>query len=51
MASMGIKTGIDFGKLMALRAQLAQWLAGECLHGSIAQAGLPKTLRTPEVTA
>ena len=50
-ASMGIETGIDFGKLMVLRAQVAQWLAGECLHGSIAQAGLPKTLRTPEVTA
>jgi len=50
-ASMGIATGIDFDKLMALRAQVAQWLAGECLHGSIAQAGLPKTLRTPEMTA
>ena len=50
-ASMGIDTGIDFGKLMALRQQVAQWLAGECLHGSIAQAGLPKTLRTPEVMA
>jgi hydroxymethylglutaryl-CoA lyase len=50
-ASMGMETGIDFGKLMALRAQVAQWLAGECLHGSIAQAGLPKTLRTPEVMA
>ena len=51
MASMGIKTGIDFGKLMALRTQVAQWLAGECLHGAIAQAGLPKTFRTPEVMA
>lgn len=51
MASMGIDTGIDFGKLMALRAQVAQWLAGECLHGSIAQAGLPKTLRTPQEMA
>ena len=50
-ASMGIETGIDFGKLMALRAQVAQWLAGECLHGSIAQAGLPKTLRTEVMTA
>lgn len=49
MASMGIDTGIDFGKLMTLRAQVAQWLAGECLHGSIAQAGLPKTLRNAEV--
>jgi hydroxymethylglutaryl-CoA lyase len=36
---------------MALRAQGAQWLAGESLHGAIAQAGLPKTLRTPEVMA
>ena len=35
-ASMGIETGIDFDQLMALRAQVAQWLAGECLHGSIA---------------
>lgn len=51
MASMGIQTGIDFGKLMALRAQVAHWLAGECLHGSIAQAGLPKTLRPEEMTA
>ncbi len=51
MTSMGIETGIDFGKLMALRVQVAQWLAGECLHGSIAQAGLPKTLRTPQVMA
>ncbi len=44
-ASMGIETGIDFDRLMALRAQVTQWLAGESLHGSIAQAGLPKTLR------
>ena len=51
MASMGIDTGIDFGQLIALRAQVAQWLAGECLHGSIAQAGLPKTLRPEEMTA
>jgi hydroxymethylglutaryl-CoA lyase len=51
LASMNIGTGIDLGKLMALRAQVAQWLAGECLHGSIAQAGLPKTLRNAEVMA
>jgi hydroxymethylglutaryl-CoA lyase len=51
MASMDIDTGIDFVKLMALRAQVAQWLAGECLHGSIAQAGLPKTLRPEEMMA
>lgn len=49
MGSMGIQTGIDIDKLMALRARVAPWLAGECLHGSIAQAGLPKTyLKTPQ---
>jgi hydroxymethylglutaryl-CoA lyase len=51
MASMGINTGIDFGRLTTLRAQVAQWLAGERLHGSIAHAGLPKTLCTEEMTA
>ena len=50
-ASMGVATGIDIAKLLALRTQVAQWLAGECLHGSIAQAGLPRTLHTPEVMA
>ena len=43
LASMGIPTGIDFDRLMDLRRQVAQWLEGECLHGVIAQAGLPKT--------
>ena len=55
-ASMGLHTGIDFSRLMALRQKVAGWLSGECLHGSIAQAGLPKPLRTrlsipDEVTA
>ncbi len=44
-ASMGVPTGLDFDALIALRGQLAQWLEGECLHGSIASAGLPKTLK------
>ena len=46
-ASMGVPTGLDFPALLALRGQLAQWLEGECLHGSIARAGLPKTLKEP----
>lgn len=45
-ASMGISTGIDFDKLMALRAQVAGWLQGETLHGSLWRAGLPKTMLT-----
>jgi len=44
-ASMGIATGQDFDRLVALRAQLAQWLEGETLYGSLWRAGLPKTLR------
>ncbi|MCP5263045.1 MAG: hydroxymethylglutaryl-CoA lyase [Rhodoferax sp.] len=44
MRSMGIATGIDFDAVMALRGQLASWLRGEILHGSIWKAGLPKTL-------
>jgi hydroxymethylglutaryl-CoA lyase len=51
MASMGQPTGIDFDALMTLRARIAQWLDGEALHGAIARAGLPKTLRASSVNA
>ncbi|RVT52193.1 hydroxymethylglutaryl-CoA lyase [Rubrivivax albus] len=44
-ASMGVPTGVDFDALIALRGQLAGWLDGEALHGTIARAGLPKTLK------
>jgi hydroxymethylglutaryl-CoA lyase len=43
-ASMGVSTGQDFDRLIALRAKIAQWLAGEALHGSLWRAGLPKTM-------
>ena len=43
-ASMGVATGLDFGRLIALRTQLAGWLEGEALHGSLWRAGLPKTM-------
>ena len=43
-ASMGVETGVDVGQLISLRATLAGWLPGETLHGSIAGAGLPKTM-------
>ena len=49
-ASMGIETGIDFDKLMALRAKVAGWLEGETLHGTLWRAGLPKTMRIPIAT-
>ena len=43
-ASMGVATGQDFDRLIALRAKVAEWLAGEILHGSLWRAGLPKTM-------
>ena len=49
--SMGIATGQDLQGLLALRQRLAGWLEGEPLHGSIAQAGLPRTMRAQEATA
>ena len=44
LASMGIETGIDIGALLTLRAKVANWLEGEPLHGTLARAGLPKTM-------
>jgi hydroxymethylglutaryl-CoA lyase len=40
---MGIATGIDLPRLLALRAKVAEWLDGETLHGTLWRAGLPKT--------
>jgi len=48
-ASMGVDTGQDIDRLIALRAQLAQWLDGETLHGTLWRAGLPKTMRAAAV--
>lgn len=45
-ASMGLETGIHFDRLLALRAQVALWLEGEKLAGSIWRAGLPRTMRS-----
>ena len=43
LASMGIDTGIDLDRLLALRAKVAGWLEGEATHGALWRAGLPKT--------
>jgi hydroxymethylglutaryl-CoA lyase len=48
LASMGVETGLDFGRLLALRAKVAGWLQGEALHGSVWRAGLPKTMQAKE---
>jgi len=44
-ASMGVPTGLDFDRLIALRGQVAEWLDGETLHGTLWRAGLPRTMR------
>jgi len=51
LGSMGITTGIDIAQLLTLRKQVAEWLQGETLHGSLWQAGLPKTFGQSLVTA
>ena len=48
---MGIDTGIDIDRLLALRAKVAGWLAGETLHGTLWRAGLPKTFRAADRAA
>ena len=52
LASMGIATGIDIERLLALRAKVARWLDGETLHGTLWRAGLPRTFhRHPAAAA
>jgi hydroxymethylglutaryl-CoA lyase len=40
--SMGLATGVDLEKLLAVRRILERNLAGSELHGALARAGLPK---------
>ena len=40
--SMGLRTGVDLEKLLAVRDILARNLAGTERHGALARAGLPK---------
>jgi hydroxymethylglutaryl-CoA lyase len=51
LTSMGISTGQDIGQLLALRQKVAHWLDGQTLHGTLWQAGLPKTMLPPDMVA
>ncbi len=51
LQSMGIDTGIDIERLLALRARVAGWLASETLHGALWLSGLPKTFSTQSTHA
>lgn len=42
LESMGLRTGIDLGRLIAARAFIVDGLPGETLYGHVADAGLPK---------
>ena len=43
LEASGVRTGINLPELLALRKQVADWLAGEPTHGTLWRAGLPKT--------
>jgi len=47
LEAMGLDTGIDIERLIALRAKVERWLPGEKMGGAIARAGVPKTFRMP----
>jgi hydroxymethylglutaryl-CoA lyase len=51
LEGMGIATGIDLERLLALRAELAGWLAGETLHGTLWRAGLPRAIERGGIAA
>jgi hydroxymethylglutaryl-CoA lyase len=42
LESMGLRTGVDLDKLMAVREIVARNLPGESLYGGIARSGPPK---------
>lgn len=43
LESMGIATGVDISRLLALRDAAGRWLPDQPLHGALWRAGLPKT--------
>jgi hydroxymethylglutaryl-CoA lyase len=46
LESMGLKTGVDLERLIAVRAMVCAKLGAQPYHGTIAQAGLPKGFRS-----
>ena len=47
LESVGLSTGIDFDKMIAIRGKLPEWLPGEALWGKLAKAGPAKIFRKP----
>ena len=50
-ASMGVETGVDIDKLLALRKQLVNWLPDTPTHGTLWRAGVPKSFNPEPATA
>ena len=46
LESMGLKTGVDLERLIAVRAMVCAKLGDQPYHGTIARAGLPKGFRS-----
>ena len=42
LESMGLKTGVDLDRLVAVREIVARNLPGEALYGGVAKSGPPK---------
>jgi hydroxymethylglutaryl-CoA lyase len=51
LEEMGLKTGVDLAKLLAVRAVLLEGLPGERLNGHLAEAGLARTKAIERVAA
>lgn len=51
LESMGLKTGVDLERLIAVRAMVCTQLGDQAYHGTIAQAGLPKGFPYPAQVA
>lgn len=51
LESMGIGTGVDMARLLALREAAVRWLPDQPLHGALWRAGLPRTYPAPSGAA
>lgn len=51
LESLGLQTGIDIERLVALREEVESWLPGERFSGTVSRAGLPKTFNAANIAA
>ena len=51
LANMGVETGVDIDKLLALRKQLVSWLPDTPTHGTLWRAGVPKSFTSTLMAA